>query len=29
MAAFKGKEEICKKLDEHNVVIPEYKIVRE
>lgn len=29
MAAFKGKEEECKKLDEHVVVIPEYKVVRE
>jgi hypothetical protein len=27
--AWKGKEEECRKLDEHNVVVPEMKIVRE
>lgn len=29
MTARKGKEEECKKLDEHHVVIPETKIIRD
>jgi len=29
MKVLQGKEADCKKIDEHNVVIPETKIVRE